>query len=142
MADETTTADETVQPAAPANADGATEMPPMGDEGGEGDWSPPAKLEDGTPVDGHGLPLNLRLRKAALADAGKSEDPVGVVSADDIAAEVARLKAYDSQYPALRANMKTAELEKLAKSESVDISSAETNEDRVGLIAAARPLRV
>lgn len=140
----TSTTTEAPEPAAstsPAPA-AATELPPMGDETDETDWHPPQRLADGTPVDGHGLPINLRLRKAALADAGKDSDPEGYVTGEDIAAEVERLAAYDADYPALRANMKTAELEKIAKAEEVDLSAAQNNEDRVAAIAAARPARV
>lgn len=141
MADDTGTqesgATETVEPAVTSPV-----LPAMGDEEAPDDWSPPQTLADGTAVDGHGLPINLRLRKGALADAGKKEDPAGSVSPEDIAAEVERLKAYDADYPRIAANMKVADLEKIAKAEKVDLSSVENNEDRVALISASRPTRI
>lgn len=123
-------------------AETASPLVAMGDEGAPEDWSPPRTDEQGVALDGHGLPLNLRLRAAALSDKGLEEDPVGSVDAETIKAEGARLAAFDKQFPQVSANSKVADLEKVAKAEGVDISRAAKNEERVALIRAARPSRV
>jgi hypothetical protein len=96
---------------------------------------------DGIALDGHGLPVNHRLRAAALAERGDDEDPHGEISADLISEERGRLAAYDSEYP-LTSGATKAQLEKLAEAEGVDISGASNNEERAALIDAARPARI
>lgn len=108
-----------------------------GEEALADDWSPPREREDGTAVDGHGLPINHRLRALELARTGK-EDPAGTVTADLIAAAGERIAAHEAHYPPL-AGMKKPDLESTAEAEGVDISGAANNEERATLIAAARP---
>jgi hypothetical protein len=102
-------------------------------------WSPP-KVEDGTgiAVDGDGLPVNHRLRAERLADDGKDEDPGGVIAPELIADAADRLAAERKARPPVAANMKVADLERIAKRENIDISGAANNADRVALIEAAR----
>jgi hypothetical protein len=144
-------ADESVADVAP-ETEATAQTPPisgfapptvaMGDENPPEDWSPPQVNEQGFAVDGDGLPLNLRLRAAALADAGRDEDPSGSVSAETIKAEAERLAAYDKAFPTISSSSKTADLERIAKAEGVDISSAANNDERIAIIRAARPSRV
>lgn len=136
MADEQTSAE--APPAATQEAE-APAVAPRADE--EGDWTPPASDERGFALDGHGLPINLRLRAAALADKGADTDPTGAVSAEAISAERARLADYDSRFPPLSASSSKAALERAAEAEGVDISSAANNEERAALILRARPAR-
>jgi len=88
-------------------------------------WSPPKfEEETGIALDGHGLPLNHRLRAERLADAGKDEDPGGLISPELIADAGDRLAAERKARPPVAANMKVPELERIAKREGIDISSA------------------
>jgi hypothetical protein len=114
----------------------------MGDEGELDDWHPPRVDDQGFALDGHGLPVNLRLRAAALVDEGRDEDPEGHIDAERLEAERVRLAAYDKDYPSVSANSKTADLEKVAKAEGVDLTAATNNAERVAAITAARPRRV
>lgn len=150
MADEAETLDQTGDEQADGAAQDPTTQPvaaPVAMEGGEtaegaDGWKPPQHREDGVAIDGFGFPINLRLRKAELVDAGKDEDPAGTLTAEELEAEKARLADYDETYPALRTNMKVADLVEIGEAEEVDLSTARTNDDRVALISAARPSRV
>jgi len=101
-------------------------------------WSPPKVDENGVALDGHDLPVNHRLRAEALADAGKDKDPGDMVSPELIAETADRLATERKARPPVSANMKVADLERIAKRESVDLMSAKNNEERVALIEAAR----
>jgi hypothetical protein len=104
------------------------------------DWEPPKVREDGVYTDANGLPLNLRLRAAALVDQGADEDPDGLVDADQLKAARSHLAAYDKTFPALEGATK-GELEKIAEKERVSLEGAANNEERAALIAARRPVR-
>lgn len=127
----------TDEPPAPEHEE-APEVVVEGNAPGE-TWSPP-KFEEGTgiAVDGHGLPLNHRLRAERLADAGKDEDPAGEISAEHIADAKARLAAAKEAKPPVNSSMKVADLERIANDENVDLSDAKNNDERVALIRAAR----
>lgn len=141
MADETGSADAPqTETAATAPVPPPIQAPETTEADEPDDWSPPNYAEDGTALDGHGLPINLRLRRYTLADEGKKEDPTGQIPPEDIAAEVERLAAYDKEYPPL-AKATKADLEKIAKDEEVDLSTAATNDERAALIQAGRPSR-
>lgn len=103
------------------------------------DWSPET-IEDGTGValDGDGLPVNHRLRAERLARDGKETDEGGMVPDELIADAAARLESIAAAYPAVRANMRTDDLTKIADAESVDLSTATNNVERVELITASR----
>lgn len=102
-------------------------------------WSLPA-TEEGTGIalDGNGLPVNHRLRAERLADDGKDSDPHGEISDALIADAKGRLAAERKARPPVHANMKVADLEKIAKREKIDLSGAANNDERVALIEAAR----
>lgn len=103
------------------------------------DWSPArTDPETGIALDGHDLPVNHRLRAEALADMGKDEDPTGDISPELIANTKARLTAEREARPRVSANMKVADLERIAKREDIDISRAGSNAERVAMIEAAR----
>jgi len=143
MADESDAAAPQAETAAPATPSGfASPTVAMGDENKPDDWSPPQSDDNGFAIDGDGLPLNLRLRAAALAEAGKTEDPAGSVTPEAIASTGERLAAYDKAFPSVSPSSKTADLERIAKAEGIDISTAANNEERVAAIVAARPSRV
>ena len=130
----------------PADAEGPSAE---GDTPGT-EWSPPKlEPETGIALDGHGLPINHRLRAERLADSGKDEDPAGEISPEHIAdakgrlaaqakADAARAKAEEAANPPVHAHMKTADLERIAKKQGIELSSATNNEERVALIEAAR----
>lgn len=106
------------------------------------EWSPP-KHEAGTGIALYGdLPLNHRLRAEALADAGATEDPDGLITPELIADTAARLEAERAEtakaHPPVTASMRVAELERIANLESVDLSTASNNDERVSLIQAKR----
>jgi hypothetical protein len=102
-------------------------------------WEPPAvEPESGIAIDGDGLPVNHRLRAERLADAGKDSDPGGVISDELIADAKERLERERKARPPVAANMKVADLERIAKREDIDLSSASNNAERVALIEAAR----
>lgn len=103
------------------------------------DWSPETiEAETGVVLDGDGLPVNHRLRAERLARDGKATDATGAIDDDLIADASARLDAIAAAYPAVRVNMRTDDLTKIAEAESVDLSSASTNSDRVDLINSSR----
>lgn len=120
----------------------AASQPIAPEDSEEPDWLPPQTLENGIAVDGNGIPINLRLRAAHLADAGQAEDPAGSVSPETIAAEAERLAAFDADYPPITGKTTKAELEAMAEAEKADISSASNNEERAAAILAARPARI
>lgn len=122
-----------------AFADGAEPEPTEGPAPEEGEWSP-AKYEPetGIAIDGHGLPINHRLRAERLADDDANEDPAGLITSEHIADARERLDREREATPLVHANMKVKELERIAKREGVDLSTAKNNDDRVALIEAAR----
>lgn len=146
MADDSSAAAPEAIAATQAETQSVASFPPatiaMGDENPPEDWSPPQVNEQGFAIDGHGLPLNLRLRAAALAEAGKDEDPEGSVAPEHITAAADRLAAYDKAFPKATATTKIVDLEKMAKAQGLDISTAANNEERAAMINAARPSRV
>lgn len=79
MADDSSAAAPEAIAATQAETQSVASFPPatiaMGDENPPEDWSPPQVNEQGFAIDGHGLPLNLRLRAAALAEAGRTRTP-------------------------------------------------------------------
>jgi len=106
------------------------------------EWSPP-KHDAVTGVALYGdLPLNHRLRAEALADAGETEDPDGLITPELIADAVGRLAAdraaEEKAHPPVSSNMRVAELERIATLEEVDLSTATNNDERVSLIQAKR----
>lgn len=106
----------------------------------EPEWSPPrVEKETGIAIDGDDLPVNHRLRAERLALDGKDSDPGGVVSNDLIADAGERLDRVRDGFKPVHANMKVADLERIAKDEKVDIADAANNEERVSRIEAARP---
>lgn len=116
---------------------GEEEKPPL--QPHEDPWEAPRMdKETGIAIDPAGLPVNLRLRSLALAQAGAEEDPGKLASREMIADAAARVKAYEEAYPPLK-GMTTAELEGRASKERVDISGAANNDERAALILAARP---
>ncbi|MBA2718521.1 MAG: hypothetical protein H0U52_04630 [Chloroflexi bacterium] len=114
-----------------------------------GEHGPPAiEADTGIALDGD-YPVNHRLRAERLVAEGKTSDPGGVISDELIAgtvtrmegekrAEAERLADEEAANPPIRANMKTADLIKIAEAQGIDISSAENNEQRVEMIDAAR----
>jgi hypothetical protein len=117
----------------------ADALGPTVDIGDGQTWSPPKQEpETGIAVDGEGLPINHRLRAERLAESDAEEDPLGEVSPELIADAKDRLARQDKATPPVNANMKVAELERIAKREKIDISSAANNAERVALIEAAR----
>lgn len=125
---------------APNAATAPAETSPAGVTGDEPEWSP-ARVEEGTgiAIDGDGLPVNHRLRSERLALDGKETDPGGVVSDELIAESGKRLDSIRDAFKPVRANMKVADLERIAKDENVDLDGADNNEERVARIEAARP---
>jgi hypothetical protein len=101
----------------------------------------PATDENGFALEGS-YPANRRLRAERLFDDGEDEDPDGVLTPEDIAAAGERItrarSAEEAANPPLAANMKVKAIEKIAKAQGVDISSAANNEERVRLINEAR----
>lgn len=102
-------------------------------------WSPPQFAEEnGIAIDGDGLPVNHRLRAEALVDAGKDEDPGGMISPELIENTRERLEGEREARPPVYSNMKVADLERIAMREDIDISGAANNDERVRLIRTAR----
>lgn len=113
------------------------------------EFSPPlVEADTGIALDGD-YPVNHRLRAERLAEEGKDSDPGGVISDELIAATKERLEGdkraaeilreeEEARNPPVRANMKTADLEKIAEAQGIDITAATNNEDRVSLIEGAR----
>lgn len=146
MADEAAPG-ETTDPAAPAAATVRT--------AGEGflasalapteepdDWSPPKTRDDGIALDEHNLPVNRRLRMIELSDSGKSEDPAGVVSAEEIAATGKRLAAYDKERPPITSRTSVADLAAMADKEGIAVPEGIGKTELAELIATARPPRI
>jgi hypothetical protein len=137
---------------APRDVEPGAEPKALGEVVTEGDveWSPPmVDAATGVSLDGHGLPINHRLRAETLVEQGKDEDPAGEVSAELLANTKERLdrqavadaelaKAAEAANPPVRASMKTADLERIAERQGIDISGASNNEDRVAMIESAR----
>lgn len=147
MADETDTADEldtstpdaSTQPMAPLLAPGSSED---GTQAGDpGDWKPPQTDEQGFAIDGHGYPINLRLRALRLADAGETEDPAGSVSPEVIQSAADQLADYDDAYPSLDGMTKAA-LEAEAEDKNVAVPDGATKDEIKAAIEAARPARI
>src|SRR5215213_4226322 len=115
----------------------------------EPEFSPPAiEADTGIALDGE-YPINHRLRAERLVRKGEESDPDGVISDELVANTKGRLEAEDraaevlkaeeeERNPPVRANMKTADLDKIAEAQGIDLSAAANNEDRVSLIEAAR----
>jgi hypothetical protein len=122
--------------AEPADALGPTVENPDGST-----WSPPAMdPKTGIALDGPGgLPVNHRLRAERLALDGKETDEGGYVSDELIADARDRLDRIRESIQPVRENMKTADLERIAEDEGVDLTGATNNAERVRRIEAARP---
>ena len=101
------------------------------------DWSPPPTRDDGVALDGHELPVNLRLRALELARSGK-DDPTGRASPELIADAAERIKAYESEFPPLTGLTKDQLAERAAK-EGVVVPDGATKDDISAAITAARP---
>ncbi len=122
-----------------------------GDDGA--DWGPEqVEPETGVALDGDGLPVNHRLRAERLARDGKTTDAGGLITDDLIAATASRLddddkaaevakREVEEQFPPVRVNMRTDDLVAIAERETVDLSAASNNQDRVDAIVASRTLR-
>lgn len=117
---------------------------------GKPEWSPPQfEAETGIAIDGDGLPVNHRLRAERLSDAGDEQDPGGMIAPDLIADAGQRLEAQraaddkalaaaEAANPPVNTNMTVAAIEKVAKRQGIDISTAANNDERVAMIEAAR----
>lgn len=104
------------------------------------DWSPPKyDPETGVYHDGdHELPINHRLRAEALVAAGETTDPGKLITDELIADTADRLDRERKARPPVRENMKTTDLERIAKNEGIDLTSANNNTERVAAIMTAR----
>lgn len=95
--------------------------------------------ENGVALEGE-FPHNHRLRAEAIAAAGLTSDPAGIISDELIADNAARVKALAEAEAAERdlTGKRLDELVEIAERESVDLTGAKTNADRVKLINKAR----
>lgn len=87
----------------------------------------------------NGYPVNLRLRAEALSKDGKAEDPDGLVAAELIEDAGDRLaRERSSGPPAVSDALSREKLERIARAEGVDTSTASTKADVVRLIEERR----